>query len=122
MNEIGAASNYPLWRLFMDGLTFAFALYIWWSARKKAAQQDVTDLKTDVVGVKTNMYLIEERMNHLPSREDLRRLHQRVDDVREDISGLSGGVQNMRGTVEATSRAVSRVEDYLLNERKKNEL
>lgn len=83
---------------------------LWMRKPGEDAGQAVSGLRTEVreaiAGVKGRVDVMEERVRHMPTSEELRELEGQLSGIRERLTGLDDTAKNTRA-------AVQRIEDFL---------
>jgi ElaB/YqjD/DUF883 family membrane-anchored ribosome-binding protein len=83
---------------------------LWLRKPGEDAGQAVNGLRTEVretiAGVKGRVDVMEERVRHMPTSEELRELEGQLSGIRERLTGLDDTAKNTRA-------AVQRIEDFL---------
>lgn len=96
--------NYPAWRFWVDifQMTFmaAVSVYVWWTNRDKARNEQIAAVQSEVAEVRREVELLDAEVKHLPSREDMRRLWERLDMLGGKVEGVATSVQSVRRTVD----------------------
>lgn len=91
-----------------------FAIYTWWSTRKRATKQEVMDeiqtIDMDVRTLNVRTTRIEERLEHLPGREDIEKVHARISDVRKTQSELSSDVAGLKKAVDGLANGIKTIQ------------
>lgn len=124
------AEQFLKWWPVLLFLMNALIVWIGWSmtqAMKGFATKDsVTDAKNEIEteqraaearsvqlihGIDKRVGALEERTKHMPSHDDLRRLHQRLDEI-------NAGVNKLAGEVHGISRSVGLINQHLLDGRR----
>lgn len=79
------------------------ALYSWLANRYKANNDAIqalgTTVRNEVNGLDDRVIKIEETINHLPTHDDVAKLHRRVDECAQAITKLEGTVGQMNNNV-----------------------
>jgi hypothetical protein len=88
------------------GLTAA----LWLRKPGLEAQESVQSLKTDVRKIEGDMRVMNETIKHLPTRDE-------VAELSRALSGLESETRAQTGVMNAMSAQLSRLQDYLLNNR-----
>lgn len=109
----------------------ALAIWIAWSVRKTigdfvtqkelaeslnniahARVREHQEAQRELHQIDNRLVHMEERTKHMPSHEDLRRVHKRMDD-------MNGELQAVASTVRATSHTVNLIHQHLMSAEKK---
>jgi len=91
------------------GLTLAIGVYVWLGNRFNAKTREVKGVQQDVTAMAERVTKLETNMAHALSHEDLAAVYDRINDVAEEVAGLSGKMDGVKGAVEM-------IQEYLLNE------
>lgn len=79
-------------------------------------QEDIESLRTDhhslhervTEGIDKRLLRLEENIKHMPTHQDLTRLHQRMDD-------FNAGQQKIVGSLDGLKHTMNLIQQYLLN-------
>lgn len=98
--------------LIQWGLTGALAVFVWLRKPGEDAGEAVTALRREVSkqlnGLSHRMIVVEERIKHVPTSDELAELEGTVRLISSQISGQGESMQTMRVQL-------NRIEGYLLN-------
>lgn len=83
-------------------------IFTWWINRSKAASAEVRKAEKQRAALAGRMDLIEERIQHLPDDRDIERIHERIDDVSNQLS-------DMAGSMRASNRQLELINEHLIN-------
>lgn len=78
--------------------------------RWDAIQQEVAQVRQDLMGRDLRMVRIESEVQHLPQRGEFARLHERIDDLAEAVHMAGGKLEELT----AIRSMMVRINDYLL--------
>ena len=81
-------------------VTVALGFYVWLGNRSRRTATRIDDVREEVDALTRRVALLESDLAHTPSHEDLGALYNRVNDVAEDMAGLQGKVDGIKGAVE----------------------
>ncbi|MEN2980279.1 DUF2730 family protein [Tistrella bauzanensis] len=87
-----------------------------WAVRRGLASQDdlraaLSPLTSEVAELKTRTQRLEGEVQHLPTADD-------IAELREALARMEGSVKTVASGQEAQRQALTRIEDYLLRDRK----
>ncbi|MED5550051.1 MAG: DUF2730 family protein [Pseudomonadota bacterium] len=105
MDEIKGWSGLVATLLSIGGI-----LYTWFTAQGRMNETRISAHADALVEHDRRIQTIEGELKHLPSKEDL-------SEVKLAIANLAGQFGRMEESGQGTSRAVRRIEEYLLKER-----
>jgi CII-binding regulator of phage lambda lysogenization HflD len=91
--------------------TAVIAVYVWFTNRDKANKQAIEQLRTDFqqqnAGQQEEIKKLQERVlqaesdiKHLPNHDALAQLHERINEVGHELSGLMGEFKSMNHTLQ----------------------
>lgn len=74
--------------------TFGVGIYVWISTQDKVTNQRISDLEEKVDG-RIDSYAeriarVEQDLRHVPSHDDIKRIHSRIDAVDQRLSRIEG--------------------------------
>lgn len=106
-------TDYSALRFWFDagqyGLTLAIGAYVLLGSRFNAKTREVKGVHQEVSIIAERVTKLETNMAHALSHEDLAAVYDRINDVAEEVAGLSGKMDGVKGTVEM-------IQEYLLND------
>lgn len=95
-------TDYSVWRFWFDIgqyiVAFFIAFYIWLSNRDKARSKDLKDAETRITKLESSSI----------THEDLGKVHEKINDVSVQVSGLTGTTNGIKG-------AVDMIQEHLLS-------
>lgn len=104
--------DYGAARFWMDFLQVAglvaLGVYQHFTSKSKANASAIETVKDDVNSLKDRVVAVEGQLKNAPTHQDLSKVYDRLNDVAEDLSGVSGQMR-------ALSHQLSMVNQYLLN-------
>ena len=112
--------DYDSWRFWLDGLqaalTAGIGIYVWLVNRTRVNAARIGKLEEEIDSRidrhDVRITRIEERIKRGPTREDLNRIHQRLDETASSVSRLAGEFHAAKGTLDL-------IHQFLLNEGKR---
>ena len=90
-------------------LTIGVGLYVWLGNRFKAKTTEVELLKKSLATVEGQVSKLETNMAHTLSHEDLGAVYERINDVSDQVSNLSGKMDGVKSGLDM-------IHDHLLSE------
>ncbi|SCX75609.1 hypothetical protein [Desulfoluna spongiiphila] len=94
-------------------ITLAVSLYVWLNSRLNAKARELKELARRLDTAKNQMdgriTRLETDMAHALSHEDLAAVYDRLNDMAEQVAGLSGKMDGVKGTVDM-------IQAHLLND------
>lgn len=108
--------DYTAWRFWWDVvqtlILAAIGVYTWLSNRTRVNASRIQSLEHDIdQRLDTQgdrLTRVEEAIRHGPSHEDLKRIHQRMDETNNAVGELVGELKAIRPTLQL-------IHEYLLN-------
>lgn len=104
-------SDYSALRFWLDVGQYAIAvgvgIYVWLGNRFSAKTEEVKGVRVDVAAIANRVTKLESDLSHALCHEDLGSVHDRINDVAEQVAGLSGKMDGVKGAVEM-------IQEYLL--------
>lgn len=88
----------------------ALGIYTYMSNKTKANASAIEAVKDEFDDIKTRVTTIEGKLENAPTHRDLSKVYDRLNDVAEDLSSVSGQMR-------ALSNQLSMVNQYLLNQK-----
>lgn len=106
--------DYGAARFWMDALQvlglIALFIYQHLTSKSKANASAIDAVRDDYGNLKDRIVSIEGRLKHAPTHQDISKVYDRLNDVAEDLSGVSGQMR-------AVTHQLSMVNQYLLNQK-----
>jgi archaellum component FlaC len=98
-------------------LIAVIGLQNWFGKRHAATEADIKALKSDIDS-KLNaqaerLTRVEQDLEHAPGKEDFIRLHERMDDVKDDIGDLNKVIGTLQGGFDQVSRQLNDMINFL---------
>jgi archaellum component FlaC len=98
-------------------LIAVIGLQNWLGKRHAATEADIKKLKDDMdkelKAQAERLTRVEQDLEHVPGKEDFIRLHERMDDVKDDIGDLNNEIGKIQGGFEQVSRQLNDVINFL---------
>jgi len=106
----------PDWKFLLGlagfGWTVLLTLWTRYVANQSATKADIRAQERAVEEIRVRLAKVETRLDQTPSAGALH-------GITISVSALEGDIKKLAATVEPLARSTRRIEDYLLNERKK---
>jgi hypothetical protein len=82
----------------LSGLISGAAFALSWLTRRSAAK------RTEFNSLARSVWVIEERVRHVPGNEDMRRIYSKLDDLAREVAELHGSSMGTQRMVETINR------------------
>lgn len=109
-------ANWDAAKFWMDfvnlALVVVLGIYTWFINKGKAASAEVKKAEQQRSALASRMDIIEERIEHLPNDRDIERIHERIDEVSNQLGKISG-------SMEASNRQLTLISEHLINRERK---
>ena len=107
--------DYEAWRFWIDGLqtvlTAALGVYVWLVNRTRVNAARISKMEDEIDGrldeAENRLTKVESDVEHGPTRNDLGRIHTRIDDV-------AAAVARIEGESHAATRSLDLIHQHLL--------
>lgn len=104
--------DYNAWRFWIGigQMLFNIGVFAWlWNNRKHQATNDrVQKVEARTETTEKDLLQVKEQLKHLPSQNDIGRIHSRIDDV-------NGALREVVGGLKALNSSVALINEHLLN-------
>ena len=85
-------------------ITVAVFLYVWVTNRHKANASSIesmrTELSTELNEMDDRLIRVEKDVQHLPTHEDMARLHSRVNETAQRLTSMEGELKQINNTMQ----------------------
>ncbi len=75
------------------------SIYVWIVTNHKVNSQKITELEEkhngELDGLKNRLTAIETRLDHMPDREQISRIHQRIDELNQSVFEVQGVMKGL---------------------------
>lgn len=121
-------------KVFIFVWATANSVYTWWSNRDTARKEAIehvdrswrlshTEQQKAMADLKRELDLMRSDVNHLPGREDMRRIHDRIEGIEHRLADRIGdverGVGELAGAVKGVTAQLHMINKHLLEQDKK---
>lgn len=104
-------SDYSALRFWFDVgqyvITLGIGVYVWFVNRMNAKSDEVKEVKKSVGKIHKRVTTLEAEMKHTLKHEDLGVVYERINDVAEEVSNLSGKMDGVKSGLDM-------IHEYLL--------
>lgn len=108
--------DYDAWRFWIDilqtVLTAAIGVYVWLVNRTRVNAARIRNMEDEIDArldkAEQRLTKVEVDIEHGPSRDDLKRIHERVDDTAREVHEMTGEFRSVKSTLEL-------IHQFLLN-------
>lgn len=102
-------------------LVTLFNLFLGWAMwsmrahhRQFATHNDLARTNTHLHHVETELKLVKQKLDHLPTAKDLNDMSGRISSLHADHRGLNEKIKGIEAQVAASNQSLRRIEDFLL--------
>ena len=91
-------------------ITIAIGVYVWLGNKVNAKSKEVLCVKQDVSVINERVTRLESEVGHALSLEDLGSVHERINDISDQVANLSGKMDGVKG-------AMDMIQKHLISDR-----
>lgn len=78
-----------------------------------ALEEDLEKLRIQVTGIDSQVGQLAVQVRHLPSHDDLQKIHGRISEVKNSVSAVAQAVSGLSAASESTSRSLISIQTTL---------
>ncbi len=105
-----------LWKLVFDVVQTVFmcgiAIYVWIITKHKVNADKITQLEDihnqEIHSVKNRLTEIETTIKHMPDRDQISRIHRRIDELSKGVASMDG---ELKGVTDNTQLILNKLVD-----------
>ena len=78
-----------------------------------ALEEDLKELRSKVTGIDGQVGRLSEQVRHLPSHDDLQKIHERVSEVKSTVSAVAQAVAGLSAAANSTTLSLGNIQATL---------